>query len=102
MALGAALYEKEPGAKELAAFGLTPEDVAGPPVEVWPEHKQAFELFEVMGSQWRVGMGGATGLDYGPLFHKLDRLDLTAERYDELEEQIRVMERAALVEMSKH
>lgn len=75
--------------------------MAGDPVEIWPEHLAAFELFVELRSQWRVGMAGATGLDYGVMFHKMDRMGLTPERYEELEEQMRVLEHAALDEMSK-
>lgn len=80
---------------------MTPEDVAGDPVEIWPENLEAFELFVALRSQWRVGMAGATGLDYGVMFHKMDRMGLTAERYEELEDQMRVLEHAALDEMSE-
>lgn len=80
---------------------MTPEDVAGDPVEIWPEHLAAFELFVALRSQWRVGMAGATGLDYGVMFHKMDRMGLSPERYEELEDQMRVLEHAALDEMSK-
>jgi hypothetical protein len=85
----------------LAAFGLTPDDVAGDPVEIWPENEAAFMLFFALRSQWLVGMAGATGLNYVALFHKMDRMNLTAEQYDELEEQMRVLEFAALEEMNR-
>lgn len=75
--------------------------MAGPPIEVWAGHEQALELFLAMRTQWRVGMAGATGLDYGVLFHKMDRMGLSAERYEDLEEEIRIMEGAALEEMAK-
>lgn len=35
--------------------------------EVWGENWPAFELFTAMNTQWRVGMSGATGLDYSVL-----------------------------------
>lgn len=80
---------------------MTPEDVAGDPVEIWPEHLGAFELFVALRSQWRVSMAGATGLDYGVMFQKMDRMGLSPEQYDELEDQMRALEHAALDEMSK-
>lgn len=58
-------------------------------------------LFFALRSQWLVGMAGATGLNYVALFHKMDRMNLTAEQYDELEEQMRVLEFAALEEMNR-
>lgn len=45
-------------------------------------------------------MAGAVGLDYGPLFHKLDRLGLTSEDFEQAEDDIRVMEDAALEQMN--
>ncbi|OZI32536.1 hypothetical protein CAL29_28065 [Bordetella genomosp. 10] len=80
---------------------MTLEDVAGPPVEIWPGHEEAFSLFVAMRTQWRVGFSGATGLDYVALFHKMDRMDLSPERYEDLEDEILVMESAALEEMAK-
>ncbi len=75
--------------------------MAEDPLEIWPENEVAFELFLSLRSQWLVGMAGATGLNYGVLFHKMDRMELTPERYDELESQVRVLEYAALNEMNR-
>jgi hypothetical protein len=49
-----------------------------------------------MSTQWRVGMSGATGLDYGVLYRKMDRLQLSEAEYDDLEEDVRTLESAAL------
>lgn len=46
-------------------------------------------------------MAGRAGLDYGAMFHKMDRMGLSPEQYEELEDQMRVLEYAALDEMSK-
>lgn len=83
---------------EAAAFGLTVEE-ASPPVEIWPDNIEAVNLFMSISTQWRVGMNGATGLDYNVLYHKMDRMKLSAERYEELEQEIGVMEIAALEKM---
>ncbi len=62
----------------------------------------AANVFIELGSQWRTsGMGGIVGLDYNVLYRRLDRLNLSPERYDELEDEIRVMEYAALEEVRK-
>lgn len=58
-------------------------------VEVWPENWQAFRLLCDIQTQWR-GAGG--GLDYNVLFRKMDRMGLTPEQYDNLENDIREME----------
>ena len=96
-----ALYEKEPTDRELAAFGLKRTDVDRE-VSVWPENWQAFNLFASLQTQWRTGgMGGATGLDYNVLFHKMDRMRLSVDEYERLEEDIRVMELEALRAMNE-
>jgi hypothetical protein len=45
-------------------------------------------------------MAGPTGLDYNTLFHKMDRMRLEPDEYDELEADIRTMEFAALGAMN--
>jgi hypothetical protein len=95
------MYEAGPNEEELAQFGLTLDDVAADPVDVWPENEQAWRLFSFVGTQWRVGMGGATGLDYGPLYHKMDRMGLAPDEYERLEGEIQIMEYAALACMQK-
>lgn len=52
-----------------------------------------------MGTQWRVGAGGATGLDYNVLYRKMDRMVLTPEQYDDLEQDVGIMEDQALTKM---
>lgn len=83
-------------------FSLTPEDYADEwTVEVWPENVEAINLFCKISSQWRVGPGGPYGLDYNVLYQKMDRMGLTPERYEELEDEIRTLEDGALEEMRK-
>lgn len=45
-------------------------------------------------------MGGATGLDYGPLFAIMDRMKLSDDDHDELFSDIQTLERAALEAMN--
>jgi hypothetical protein len=70
-------------------------------VEVWPENWQAWQLFAYMQTQWRIGFGGRTGLDYTVLHHKMDRMNLDPEEYEQLENDIRMLEFAALEAMSQ-
>jgi hypothetical protein len=94
------MFTPVPSEHELAAAGLTAEDFAGEAVEVWPENKRAYSLFVELQTQWRVGAAGPTGLDYNTLFHKMDRMRLEPDDYDELEADIRTMEFAALEAMN--
>jgi len=80
---------------------LTIEEASGPPIEVWPDNWQARRVFDAIATQWRLGMGGPTGLDYNVLYHKMDRMHLSGTEYDDLEAEIRVMEDAALTYMRR-
>ena len=71
--------------------------MAADPVDIWPDNLAAFEIFSFLGTQWRVGMSGATGLDYNVVYRKMDLLSLAPEEYDALECDIQIMEDAALV-----
>jgi hypothetical protein len=85
----------------LEGTGYTPEDYETDPVEVWPEHAEAIELFQRMGRRWVVGMSGPVALDFNVLFRMMDRMNLSPKRYDELETEITILEGAALEEMHK-
>lgn len=83
-------------------FGLAPEDFASEwTVYVWPDNWPVVMLFCELGTQWRCGFSGPYGLDYNVLYRRMDRMNLTPEAYDELEEEIRILEGAALEEMHK-
>lgn len=81
------------------------EDVADTSsTEIWPENVSAYLVFDAMRTQWRVGMAGATGLDYAALPATLDFLgiefdeDLTRRQ---LFSQVRIMEYEALSLMAQ-
>lgn len=80
---------------------MTVEELSGEPVEVWPDNLAAVNLFITLGTQWRVGMAGAVGLDYNVLYRKMDRLNLSAAEYDALEEDVQVLEAEALQIMQR-
>lgn len=80
----------------MAFFGLRPEDVQKPPFEVWPSNWPAVEFFIGVGTQWRVGMAGPTGLDYTAVLAVMARMRLSEQQHDELFRDLQVMEAAAL------
>ncbi|WP_238591840.1 DUF1799 domain-containing protein [Pseudomonas abietaniphila] len=81
-------------------FGLTPEDV-DEAVELWAINYQSFSVFEAMGTQWRMGMGGATGLDYQALPVVLDMAGLRKRKdRSAVFADLRIMEREALRAMA--
>lgn len=95
------MYERLPTLQEMEAAGFAPEDYETDPVEVYPENWPALDVFISMGTQWRVGMSGATGLEYLVLFRLLDRRFRDAEEWQNAFDDIRVMESAALDQMRK-
>lgn len=85
----------------LAAFGLV-ADVgdSGPPLfHLWPEHREALDFWFGVQTQWRVGMAGATGLDYAGVeaYLRMRQVAAPARRVRLLHE-LQVMERATLDE----
>ncbi|EJE49574.1 Phage related hypothetical protein (DUF1799) [Acidovorax sp. CF316] len=82
---------------------MRPSDFPEKDVEVWPEHVDACLLFCSVSTQWRVGMGGATGLDYPAVFATLDRMyrGKTDEQRDAIFADLQVIERAALEHLNE-
>ncbi|TBL40753.1 hypothetical protein EYZ01_05320 [Hafnia alvei] len=81
------------------AFGLSPDDYDDVIVEIWPDTLTPFNVFVSMTTQWRTGMGGASGLDYNclPWVMKLQGVEDEASALKD----IRIMEAAALRIMHK-
>ena len=98
----AAAYTRIPGDDELRSSGLTRDDYVQH-AEVWPENWPAWCLFAELSTQWRTaGMAGArVGLDYGPLFARLDRIAADRDEWEQLFQDVRVLEAAALDQMSQ-
>jgi hypothetical protein len=80
---------------------MTREDLSGEIVDIWPENLQVFEVFRAMSTQWRVGPGGAVGLDYHllPFIFKLQ--GVRAGQQLALFEDIRILENEALIVMQE-
>lgn len=82
-------------------FSLAQEDE----ICVWPENELAFTTFCELRTQWRAGFGGATGMDYTAALALIDRKavrrGLTDQEADELFEDVRHMEYAALEQMAE-
>lgn len=83
----------------MAAAGVTAADYVSETVEIWPENEPVYFLFQALSRQWRIGMAGPTGLDHNVLLHRLDRMNLEPDEYDQLDADIRLMEEEALFVM---
>jgi len=67
--------------------------------EVWTENVEAYRLFDMLQTQWRIGSSGPTGLDYNVLFTAMALNNTSNTRQVELLADIRVMESAAIAEI---
>lgn len=94
------MYDAGPSDEELKAFCLTREDVEDTSdFEIWPENWIPFLVFSEVSTQWRVGPGGATGLDYGPVKWVMGLMKV--KKKHEVLRAIRTMESSALKTMNK-
>ncbi len=94
------MYDSGPSDAELKAIGLLREDVMDTSdFEVWPENWVPFLVFSEVSTQWRVGAGGATGLDYVAVKWVMDLMKIK-KKYEVLR-AIRTMESSALKTMNK-
>lgn len=80
---------------------MAPEDFGDDAVEVWPENWPVVQLFIRVATQWRHGFHGPTGLDYTPMLRLMDRMGLDDSEYDQMIDDIRTLEAAALEEFAR-
>ena len=72
------------------------EEASGPTVGVWPDNLTAVNVFIAMGTQWRTGAAGATGLDYAALPAVLQMTGVARREWPAIFDALRVMEETAL------
>lgn len=63
---------------------------------MWPDNVGAWNHWNGVATQWRTGMGGATGLDYTGVCAYLDEQGLPADERREVFAGIQACERATL------
>jgi hypothetical protein len=82
----------------LAAFGLVATRSVKTPDELylWPENVPTWNLFQALSTQWLVGMGGATGLNYESVNIVMDHRRIARRDRQRVFEEIQAMERATL------
>lgn len=68
---------------------------------IYPDNMRTVEIFDDMVTQWRVGMSGATGLDYSALPAVFEIRGVTTDEKEDIFNDLKIMERAALKAMSK-
>ena len=71
---------------------------------MWPDNEQALHLFSRVGTRWVFpAMGGPPiGLRWEAIYPLMDRLQLSPEDWNQLHEDLMVMEPAAIEMMRRH
>ncbi|WP_454863367.1 DUF1799 domain-containing protein [Pseudomonas hormoni] len=95
------MYEPRATAEDMAKLGLTLADIEEDDVEVWPDNWPVFRLFNALGTQWRTGPGGATGLDYSVVREVAILIGIKKRQIPELFPDLQVMEAEALAVMAE-
>nr|WP_313395401.1 DUF1799 domain-containing protein [Pseudomonas sp.] len=85
----------------MAALGLTLDDIEEELVEVWPDAWPAFRVFDAMGTQWRLGQGGPSGLDYTAIAPTASMLGIKRRDLTDIFPDLRIMEVEALAVMAE-
>lgn len=96
------MYEKDADAHQAALFGLSLSEIPPEIIEVWDVNWSAFCVFHSMSTQWRVGMGGATGLDYAAIPVVAKMIGYKKKEVQDMFPDIQVMENEALITMGEN
>lgn len=96
------MYETEMTEHQASLFGLKLEEIPDEEVFVWDCNWNAFTLFHALTTQWRVGMNGATGLDYGVIPSVASMLGYKKKDLQDMFSDIQVMENEALITMGEN
>lgn len=63
---------------------------------IWQENETSFALFASLQTQWRIGMGGPTGLDYSAVPVVMELYSVPEKDRRQVFDDVRVMESEAL------
>lgn len=96
------MYAGQGNEKEtMAALALTEADYGpdGDVLAIWPDVWAAFKVFKALGTQWRVGFSGPSGLEYQAIPFVLRMQAIPRSDWPAIFDDIGVMESAALKEI---
>ncbi len=104
MALARALYTGAPDAGDAQfweALGVPPElrdgiQACAAVTPLWQDNVASFEIFVALQTQWRIGMGGPTGLDYAAVPVVMELQQVAPDDRRRIFDDVRVMEAEAL------
>ena len=83
---------------EARTEGFELEDYESEILPVWPDNERALHVFQRVGSRWFPAPAGGVpiGLRWEAIYPLMDRLQLEASEWDELHQDLMVMEDEAL------
>ena len=84
----------------MSRYGLTLSDLDNTAVPVWPDNLPAINVLIAVSTQWRVGMSGATGLDYNVLPAVFRLLQIPESEWPDTFECLRILESEAMKVMN--
>lgn len=96
------MYASNADKHQAGLFGLQLEEIPEDIILVWDINWSAFNLFLALATQWRVGMGGATGLDYAVIPAVAKMLGIKKKELNAMFHDLQVMENEALVTMGEN
>lgn len=91
------MYEEEATEHQAGLFGLKLEEMPDEVIEIWDVNLPAYEWFSSIGSQWRYGMNGPTGLDYTACESTARMMGFKKKQIREMFPDLQVMENEALL-----
>lgn len=96
------MYEKDTDEKQASQWGLRLEEIPVETIDVWEDNWDSFLLFNSLSTQWRVGTGGATGLDYSVIESVGKLMGYKRKKIASMFPDLRVMENEALITMGEN
>jgi len=96
------MYEKDISEQQAGQWGLKLEELPPEEISVWDINWDSFILFNNLSTQWRIGMGGASGLDYNAIPTVAKLLGFKKKQVQDMFPDIQVMENEALITMGEN
>lgn len=92
------MFEPEITESEARSEGFELEDYETETVEIWPDNEAAYGVFKRVGSRWKLPpMGGVpVGLQWETIYPLMDRLKLDDEEWNDLHDDLMLMESVAI------
>jgi hypothetical protein len=96
------MYDQGATKHSAGLFGLSLEELPDEIIPIWDMNYNTFRMFDALRTQWRVGMGGAIGIDYGVIRDVGKMLGLKNKEINEMFPDLQVMENEALITMREN